>query len=145
MGQASEEVQAAVAESGMTDNIRLLQMLGQIIVKVQDAVNQSLITDKRLLLQLLLQLSVKDWGKVRTSDDLWTLIQHTIITLEFMKDRIASMMSLIEFLHIKKPYELRRKVITPLLNLGYIAMTNPTKPRRANQAYRLTDKALILF
>ena len=52
---------------------------------------------------------------------------------------------LVKSLEIDKPYELRRKIIMPLIGLGYITMDNPDKPTSANQAYRLADKGLKLF
>lgn len=145
IGSVSEPVQKALYQSGIMNNGRLLQNLVNIIVKVQDAVNQSLITNKALLLQLLLHLSVKVWIKVKTSDDLWALIIHTIRTLELMNSDLASMSTLLNTLGIIKSYEFRRKIIAPLIDLGYITMTNPDKPRSANQMYRLTDKGICLF
>lgn len=143
--QVSVQVQKAVYQSDIKNNSRLLQLLEQIIVKVETAVNQSIATDKDLLLQLLLQLSVKVWGKVKTSDELWVFITSTVKALELMKDNLMSMTILINSLDIKKSHELRRKIISPLIDFGYISMTNPDKPTSAKQAYLLTDKGKSLF
>ena len=42
-------------------------------------------------------------------------------------------------------YELKRKILTPLTNLGYVEKTEPDKPTSAKQKYRLTDKGISLF
>lgn len=42
-------------------------------------------------------------------------------------------------------YELKRKILLPLISLGYIEMTFPDKPTSAKQKYRLTDKGRKLF
>ncbi len=145
LGQVSAKVQEIVYQSDIVKEERLLQLFGQIFVKVQTVVNQSIITDKEQLLQLLLQLSVKVWRKVRTSDDLWLFIESTVKSLELMNGNLVSMKLLVKSLEIDKPYELRRKIIMPLIGLGYITMDNPDKPTSANQAYRLADKGLKLF
>ena len=145
LGQVSAKVQEIVYQSDIVKEERLLQLYGQIFVKVQTVVNQSIITDKEQLLQLLLQLSVKVWRKVRTSDDLWLFIESTVKSLELMNGNLVSMKLLVKSLEIDKPYELRRKIIMPLIGLGYITMDNPDKPTSANQAYRLADKGLKLF
>ena len=145
LGQVSAKVQEIVYQSDIVKEERLLQLFGQIFVKVQTVVNQSIITDKEQLLQLLLQLSVKVWRKVRTSDDLWLFIESTVKSLELMNGNLVSMKLLVKSLEIDKPYELRRKIILPLIGLGYITMDNPDKPTSANQAYRLADKGLKLF
>ena len=50
--------------------------------------------------------------------------------------------SAIEFGEI---YELKRKILIPLINLGYVEMKAPDKPTSAKQAYRLTVKGVSLF
>lgn len=42
-------------------------------------------------------------------------------------------------------YELKRKIIHPLISLEYIEMTSPDKPTSAKQKYRLTNKGQQLF
>jgi len=42
-------------------------------------------------------------------------------------------------------YNLKRKIILPLISLGYIEMAFPDRPTSAKQKYRLTEKGYALF
>ena len=42
-------------------------------------------------------------------------------------------------------YELKRKILSPLINLGFVEMTDPDKPTSAKQKYRLTARGIALF
>ena len=124
---------------------RLLQILGQAFVKVQESVYQSNISDKNQLLQLLEQLSVKVWNKSKKSVDKGAYCQYVIDLIDFLKMGSNTIKGMAEFLNWSDTTELRRKFITPLIELGYLSMTMPDKPKSSKQEYKLTDKAKLIF
>ncbi len=124
---------------------RLLQILGQTSVKVQTAIYQCNITDKERLLQILGQLSVKVWDKSKKTVDKDIFCQSTIEMIEFLNINPSTIKEIVEFLKFSDTTELRRKILNPLINMGYVAMTNPDKPTSSKQKYTLTDKGKRLF
>ena len=50
-----------------------------------------------------------------------------------------------ESLSFESTKELKRKIILPLIKLGYVTMTYPDKPTSAKQTYKLTEKGKTLF
>lgn len=135
----------------MTDNqnIRmdseLLQILGQSSVKVQEYVNQSIISDKIQLLQILLQISVKVWDKSRKVADKSILSRVLIDLLEFLQEDARKIKEISTYTNYSEIHELRRKILTPLIDMGYIGMTAPDKPKSSKQSYMLTRKGKELF
>ena len=135
----------------MTDNqnIRmdseLLQILGQSSVKVQEYVNQSIISDKIQLLQILLQISVKVWDKSRKVADKSILSRILIDLLEFLQEDARKIKEISTYTNYSEIHELRRKILTPLIDMGYIGMTAPDKPKSSKQSYMLTRKGKELF
>lgn len=135
----------------MTDNqnIRmdseLLQILGQSSVKVQEYVNQSIIFDKIQLLQILLQISVKVWDKSRKVADKSILSRVLIDLLEFLQEDARKIKEISTYTNYSEIHELRRKILTPLIDMGYIGMTAPDKPKSSKQSYMLTRKGKELF
>lgn len=73
------------------------------------------------------------------------MIATTIDLLCMLYDGDLSANELSARLDFKSSKELKRKIILPLMKLGYIAMTNPMRPTSAKQAYKLTEKGRILF
>ena len=127
------------------NDARLEQRLGQSFVKVQDIVYQSSIIDKRQLLQILEQLSVKVWNKSKKPIDKDVLSRLTIEMIEFLRINPSTVKQLLEFLNYSNSPEFRRKILNPMIELGFIVMKNPDKPTSSKQQYLLTDKALELF
>lgn len=124
---------------------RLLQIFGQISVKVQSSVYQCNITDKSQLLQILEQLSVKVWDKSKKHIDKALLCQSTIEMIEFLNLNPLTIQEIVECLKFYSSTELRRKILNPMISLGYVAMTNPEKPTSSKQRYILTTKGGGLF
>jgi len=124
---------------------RLLQILGQISVKVQTAVYQCNITDKGQLLQVLEQLSVKVWDKSKKILDKDLFCQSTIEMIEFLNINPSTIKEIVEFLKFSDTTELRRKILNPMISLGYVSMTNPDRPTSSKQKYTLTDAGRKLF
>lgn len=119
--------------------------LGQISVQVEDLVNQSIINNKTELGQILGQMFVQVWGKSRSKNNVQELISSTIDLLCLLKENDLSANGLRESLSFDSTKELKRKIILPLIELGYVTMTYPEKPTSAKQTYRLTEKGKTLF
>lgn len=107
---------------------RLLQILGQSFVKVQTSIYQCNITNKSQLLQILEQLSVKVWDKAKKYIDKSLLCQYTIELIEYLNINPSTIKEIIGFINHPDGIEFRRKILNPLIELGYVAMTNPDKP-----------------
>ena len=124
---------------------RLGQILGQHTVQVQEYINQCVITDKIQLGQLFEQLFVQVWNSSRTKDNAAEIISDTIDLLCMLHEGPLSANELSNRLDYTSTKDLKRKIISPLIGLDYITMTNPDKPTSAKQAYKLTEKGDSLF
>lgn len=123
----------------------LSQILGQNAVQVQEHINQSVITDKVQLGQILEQLFVQVWKTSRFKYNATVMIYATIDLLRILHESHLSANELSIRLDYTSTKDLKRKIISPLIELEYIAMTNPDKPTSAKQAYKLTSKGESLF
>ncbi|MBD5195104.1 MAG: transcriptional regulator [Bacteroidales bacterium] len=121
------------------------QILGQNAVQVQEYINQCVITDKIQLGQILEQLFVQVWNSSRTKDNAAEIISDTIDLLCMLQEGPLSANELSNRLDYTSTKDLKRKMISPLIKLDYITMTNPDKPTSAKQAYKLTKKGDSLF
>ena len=121
------------------------QILGQNTVQVQEYINQCVITDKIQLVQILEQLFVQVWNSSRTKDNAAEIISDTIDLLCMLHEGPLSANELSNRLDYTSTEDLKRKMISPLIELDYITMTNPDKPTSAKQAYKLTEKGVSLF
>ena len=119
--------------------------LGQNTVQVQEYINQCVITDKIQLVQILEQLFVQVWNRSRTKDNAAEIISDTIDLLCMLHEGPLSANELSNRLDYTSTKDLKRKMISPLIELDYITMTNPDKPTSAKQAYKLTEKGESLF
>ena len=119
--------------------------LGQASVQVEDAVNQCVIKEKAELGRILGQMFVQVWEKSRSKDNVQELIFNTIDLLCLLRENNMSANDLNDNLSFDSTKELKRKIILPLIGLGYVAMTYPDKPTSAKQTYRLTEKGKTLF
>lgn len=133
------------SESHLDLDERLLQILGQSFVKVQTAVYQCSIANKVRLLQILEQLSVKVWSKAKKTSDKPLLCQYTIESIEYLSINPATIKDITGFINHPDSTEFRRKILNPLISLGYVSMTNPDKPTSSKQKYKLTDYGRELF
>ena len=134
----------STAQKYVLDN-ELGHRLGQISVQVEEAINQCVINGKGELGQMLGQMFVQVWEKSRSKDNVQELISNTIDLLCLLKERNLSANNLSENLSFDSTKDLKRKIILPLIRLGYVAMTYPDKPTSAKQTYRLTEKGRALF
>lgn len=143
-GFSNDDVNAV---SGVESYIgdRLGQILGQNAVQVQEYINQSVITDKVQLGQILEQLFVQVWNGPRSKDNAIGMISDTIDLLCMLHKSSLSANELSIKLDYTSTKDLKRKIISPLIDLKYIEMTIPDKPKSAKQAYRLSIKGKSLF
>ena len=121
------------------------QILGQHTVQVQEYINQCVITDKIQLVQIFEQLFVQVWNSSRTKDNASEIISDTIDLLCMLHEGPLSANELSIRLDYTSTKDLKRKMISPLIELDYITMTHPDKPTSAKQAYKLTEKGDSLF
>lgn len=124
---------------------RLGQILGQTSVQVQELIKQSIITEKEQLGQILGQLSIEVWNKSKRKEDIITMSEYVINILSLLKENSYSASTLIKILNFRDSKDFKRKLLTPLINYGYIGMLYPDKPTSAKQAYKLTNNGLRLF
>lgn len=124
---------------------RLEQILGQTSVKVQTFVYQCNIMNKVRLLQILEQLSVKVWDKAKKTPDKSLMCQYTIESIEYLNVNPSTIKEITDFINYNDCTEFRRKILKPLISLGYVSMTNPDKPTSSKQKYTLTDYGRELF
>ena len=127
------------------NNSQLKHILGQSFVQVEESINQSVISKKDELVQILEQMFVQVWDKSKSLPNVPRLSQSTIDLLCLLRNgdlRVKILNSAIEF---GETYELKRKILTPLISLGYVEMTAPDKPTSAKQSYKLTSKGESLF
>ena len=111
----------------------------------EEAVNQCIIKEKMELGQILGQMFVQVWEKSRFGNNVQELISNTIDLLCLLKENDLSANVLSESLSFESTKELKRKIILPLIKLGYVTMTYPDKPTSAKQTYRLTEQGKSLF
>lgn len=97
------------------------------------------------LLQILEQLSVKVWDKSKKSIDKVRYSQYVIDLIEFLRLDTSTIKELSKFLEFSDTTELRRKIINPMIDMGFLAMTNPDKPTSSKQKYTLTENGKSLF
>lgn len=88
---------------------------------------------------------VQVWNKSKSIPDVPKLAQATVDLLSLLKDESLGASALTSAMAYGPTYELKRKILLPLISLGYVEMTSPDKPRSAKQKYRLTQKGLSLF
>ena len=140
-----EGVPAVSKEQKYVLDNELRDRLGQISVQVEESVNQSIINKKEELGQILGQMFVQVWEKSRSKDNVQGLISNTIDLLCLLRENNLSASDLNDNLSFNSTKELKRKIILPLIRLGYIAMSYPDKPTSAKQTYKLTEKGKTLF
>lgn len=71
--------------------------------------------------------------------------EYVINILSLLKENTYSASSLISILDFGDLKDFKRKLLNPMISLGYIGMLYPDKPTSAKQAYQLTAIGLKLF
>ncbi|MDE6715773.1 MAG: putative DNA binding domain-containing protein [Muribaculaceae bacterium] len=141
----ANEVASAQRMVGNYIGGELEQILGQSFVQVEELVNQSVIGQKYILGQLLEQMFVQVWNKSKSRPNVPRLSQATIDLLCLLRNEEMGAKILNSAIEFGETYELKRKILIPLINLGYVEMTAPDKPTSAKQTYKLTADGESLF
>lgn len=121
------------------------QILGQTIVQVNDAINQCVIAEKEQLGQILGHLFVQVWKRNRDKSIVPKFVIATIDLLCLLNETELTANAIANALNIDNLKELKRKILFPLIDNGYVAMTHPDKPTSSKQKYTLTDAGRNLF
>jgi ATP-dependent DNA helicase RecG len=128
----------------LTDE-RLGQILEQLSVQVQNSIYQKLTSNKERLGQILGQISVQVWDKSKIKIDRDKLVKALIETIYILYKGCSSAQQINQILSFGDHKDFKRKILIPLMDLKYIAMTNPDKPTSSKQQYKLTDLGRKLF
>lgn len=123
----------------------LTQLLGQVSTQVKSTINQYNTIKKELIGELLVQVLVQVRKNSKYRNQLLELATYILDTLTLLHDREYSAQAINNTLEFGEIKDLKRRILTPLIDLGYLTMTIPDKPNSKNQAYKLTEKGVSLF
>ncbi|WP_289732720.1 RNA-binding domain-containing protein [uncultured Duncaniella sp.] len=123
----------------------LIQLLGQVSTQVKATINQHDTLKKNLIGELLVQVLVQVRKNSKYRNHLLELATSVLDTLNLLHDREYSAQAINNTLEFGEIKYLKRRILTPLIDSGYITMTIPDKPNSRNQAYKLTEKGFSLF
>lgn len=123
----------------------LEHILEQLFVQVQNNDDKYFERfDRPRLIHILAQLE-QVWGKAKKQEDKYRLVEGVVKLLVLLGTKPVSASDMDNVLKWGKVYEIKRKLLNPLLDLGYIAMTQPDKPKSSKQAYKLTNQGKTLM
>ena len=88
---------------------------------------------------------VQVWSKSKYPPNISRLSQAAIDLLCLLKSEPMGANTLNSAIAYGETYELKRKILLPLISLGYVEMEFPDKPRSAKQKYCLTTNGQSLF
>lgn len=125
--------------------IELTQLLGQVSDQVKSTINHYNTIKKRQIGELLIQVLVQVRKNSKYRNQLPELATSILDTLTLLHDREYSAQAINNTLEFGEIKDLKRRILTPLIDLGYLTMTIPDKPNSKNQAYKLTEKGVSLF
>lgn len=125
--------------------IELTQLLGQVSDQVKSTINHYNTIKKGQIGELLVQVLVQVRKNSKYRNQLPELATSILDTLTLLHDREYSAQAINNTLEFGEIKDLKRRILTPLIDLGYLTMTIPDKPNSKNQAYKLTEKGVSLF
>lgn len=125
--------------------IELTQLLGQVSDQVKSTINHYNTIKKGQIGELLVQVLVQVRKNSKYRNQLPELATSVLDTLTLLHDREYSAQAINNTLEFGEIKDLKRRILTPLIDLGYLTMTIPDKPNSKNQAYKLTEKGVSLF
>lgn len=123
----------------------LSQLLGQVSDQAETIINQHDVPQKELLGQLLVQVLVQVGKNSKYKNQILRLVASVLDTLTLLHNGNYSAQTINDTLQFGEIKDLKRRILTPLIDAGYVCMTIPDKPNSRNQAYRLTEKGMLLF
>ena len=113
--------------------------------KFEDDHTQITVQEKWELPTELIQLLGQVRKNSKYRNHLLELATSVLDTLNLLHDREYSAQAINNTLEFGEIKDLKRRILTPLIDSGYITMTIPDKPNSRNQAYKLTEKGFSLF
>lgn len=125
--------------------IELTQLLGQVSDQFKSTINHYNTIKKGQIGELLVQVLVQVRKNSKYRNQLPELATSILDTLTLLHDREYSAQAINNTLEFGEIKDLKRRILTPLIDLGYLTMTIPDKPNSKNQAYKLTEKGVSLF
>lgn len=123
----------------------LCQLLGQVSDQAKTIINQHNASQKEQLGQLLVQVLVQVGKNSKYKSQLLRLATSVLDTLTLLHNGNYSAQAINDTLQFGDIKDLKRRILTPLTDAGYVCMTIPDKPNSRNQAYQLTEKGMSLF
>ena len=123
----------------------LSQLLGQVSDQAETIINQHDAPQKELLGQLLVQVLVQVGKNSKYKNQILRLVASVLDTLTLLHNGNYSAQTINDTLQFGAIKDLKRRILPPLTDAGYVCMTIPDKPNSRNQAYRLTEKGMSLF
>lgn len=98
---------------------------------------------KSRLANLISQVYLQVWSKAKDPQSI--LISDVLkLWLRLSKDSLTSS-QILERAGVESLYKLRRYILNPAIENGYIEMSDPAKPTSSRQSYRLTQAGLSLL
>ena len=98
---------------------------------------------KSRLANLISQVYLQVWSKAKDPQSI--LISDVLkLWLRLSKDSLTSS-RILERAGVESLYKLRRYILNPAIENGYIEMSDPAKPTSSRQSYRLTQAGLSLL
>ncbi len=144
--QGFEEDSTPVAVHGKWNMpTELRHLLGQVSDQAETIINQHNAPRKEHLGQLLVQVLVQVGKNSKYKNQLLRLASSVLDTLTLLHNGNYSAQAINDTLEFGEIKDLKRRILTPLIDAGYVCMTIPDKPNSRNQAYRLTEKGMSLF
>lgn len=144
--QGFEEDSTPVAVHGKWSMpTELRHLLGQVSDQTETVINQHDAPRKEQLGQLLVQVLVQVGKNSKYKNQLLRLASSVLDTLTLLHNGNYSAQTINDTLQFGEIKDLKRRILTPLIDAGYVCMTIPDKPNSRNQAYRLTEKGMLLF
>lgn len=134
-----------ISTASTSKNIELDKKFNQVSDQVQEIIYQSFIPRKSEIVHILGQIFDQVLTKSKISDKNIHLISAAIDLLCMLKDGSLSANYLSNTLNISSARRLRRNILSPMIDMGYVEMTNPDKPKSSKQKYRLTEKGRKIF
>ena len=122
----------------------IIEMLSQEDLQVQKHDNKTFSSIANQFLQVVLQVDSQVWSTVKGLDvkEIATALISTLYMLHNGKKSSGKICKAIPGISL---YKLRRYVLNPLMDFGYICQTAPDKPTSSNQEYLLSAIGEKLF
>lgn len=140
-----DEAYNQTTENPTADNIKrqVRAELENTDLQVYTSDNKSIIRLQEQLANLILQVYLPVWKNGQTEQS--ALISAVAKTILLLSKNPLTSSELLSQLNVGSLYKLKRHILEPAITAGYIAMSNPEKPKSSKQSYLLTQTGLALL